>query len=151
MAVSSITRRSRTPKGLSLGVSNMPKISRRTALARGGRALTAAAILPLAGVSVEAHAAEGDAELLDLEAQVLRLIDGQNAGLCNNAQGDISEETLEHEDRLEAAIIRTAAHTPQGIAVKLRRQRYWLGDVMCDDTGLVDSALADLERLAGRA
>lgn len=127
------------------------KISRRETLARGGRALTAAAILPLAGVSVEAEAAEGDAELLDLEAQVLRLIDEQNAGLCNNAQGDISEEALEHEDRLEAAIMRTAARTPQGIAVKLRRARYWFGDVLCQDAGLVDSALADLERMAGRA
>ncbi len=133
----------------------MPKISRRAALARGGRALTAAAILPVAGLGPapwgEADAAEGDAELLDLEAQVLRLIDEMNAGLCKNAEGDISEEAIAHEDRLEAAIMRTVAHTPQGIAVKLRRQRYWLGDVMCQDTGLVDSALADLERLAGRA
>ncbi len=126
------------------------KLSRRETLARGGRALTVAAILPLAGVSVEAHAAEGDAELLDLEAQVLRLIGEQNAGLCNNAEGDVSEEAVEHEHRLEAAIMRTVAHTPQGIAAKLRRQRYWLGDVMCQDTGLIDSALADLERLARR-
>ncbi len=125
----------------------MPKISRRTALARGGRALTAAAILPLAGVSVEAHAAEGDAELLDLEAQVLRLVDEQNAGLCKNAQGDISEEAMIREDWLEAAIIRTAARTPQGIAVKRRRARYWLGEVLCEDTGLVESAIADLARM----
>ena len=51
----------------------MPKISRRAALARGGRALTAAAILPLAGVSVEAHAAEGDAELLGAIKRFKRL------------------------------------------------------------------------------
>ncbi len=95
--------------------------------------------------------AEGDAELLDLEAQVFRLIGEQNAGLCNNAQGDISEEAMIREDWLDAAIVRTAARTPQGIAVKLRRQRYWLGEVLCQDAGLVDSALADLERLAGRA
>ena len=106
----------------------MPKISRRTALTR----------------------AEGDAELLDLEAQLLRLVDEQNAGLCNNARGDISEEAMIREDWLEATIIRTAARTPQGIAVKLRRQRYWLGEVLCQDAGLVDSALADLERLAQR-
>ncbi len=129
----------------------MPKISRRAALAHGGRALTAAAILPLTGVSVEAHAAEGDAELLNLEAQVLRLIGEQHAGLCNNAQGDVSEEVVKREERLEAAIMRTAARTPQGIAVKLRRQRYWLGEVLCQPAGLVDSALADLERLARRA
>ncbi len=132
----------------------MPKISRRAALARGGRALTAAAILPVAGLGPapwgEADAAEGDAELLDLEAQVLRLIGEQNAGLCNNAQGDVSEEVVKREARLEAAIMRTAAHTPQGIAVKLRRQRYWLGDVMCGDVGLINSALADLKRLARR-
>ncbi len=131
----------------------MPKISRRAALARGGRALTVAAILPLAGVSVEAHAAEGDAELLDLEAQVLRLVDEQNAGLCNNAEGDVSEEVIAHEDRLEAAIMRTAAHTPQGIAVKLRRQRYWIEEIYCHDDAprFVGSALADLDRLLGRA
>ncbi len=128
----------------------MPKISRRAALARGGRALTVAAILPLAGVSVEAAAAEGDAELLDLEAQVLRLVGEQNAGLCNNAQGDISEEAMIREDWLEAAIMRTAARTPQSIAVKLRRARYWLGEVLCEDTGLVESAIADLARM-GRA
>ncbi len=128
----------------------MPKISRRTALARGGRTLTAAAILPVAVIAVEAGTAEGDAELLDLEAQVLRLIGEQNAGLCNNAQGDVSEEAVEHENRLEAAIMRHPARTLDGIAVKLRRQRYWLGEVLCQDTGLVDSALADLERLAQR-
>ncbi len=124
----------------------MPKISRRAALAGGGRALTVAAILPLAGVSVKA-----DAELLDLEAQVLRLIDEQNAGLCNNAEGDVSEEAIAHEDNLEAAIARHRARTLEGVAVKLRRQRYWLGEVLCQDAGLVDSALADLGRLARRA
>ncbi len=127
----------------------MPKISRRTALARGGRTLTVAAILPVIP-GLTAEAAEGDAGLLDLEAQVLRLLDEMNAGRCNNAQGDISEEAMIREDWLEAAIIRTAARTPQGIAVKLRRQRYWLGDVMCEDAGLINSALADLERLARR-
>ncbi len=112
----------------------MPEISRRTALARRRQAV----------------AAEGDAELLDLEAQLLRLVDEQNAGLCNNAQGDVSEEVVKREERLEAAIIRTAARTPQGIAVKLRRARYWLGEVLCEDTGLVESAIADLARM-GRA
>ncbi len=132
----------------------MPKISRRAALARGGRALTVAAILPLAGVSVEAAAAEGDAELLDLEAQVLRLIGEQNAGLCNNAQGDVSEEAIAHEDNLEAAIARHRARTLEGVAVKLRRQRYYLVDIACGDAGEVghlDSALADLDRLMRRA
>ncbi len=127
----------------------MPKISRRTALARGGRTLTVAAILPVIP-GLTAEAAEGDAGLLDLEAQVLRLLDEMNAGRCNNAQGDISEEAMIREDWLEAAIMRTAARTPQGIAVKLRRQRYWLGEVLCQDAGLVDSALADLGRLARR-
>ncbi len=51
----------------------MPKISRRTALARGGRALTAAAVFPIACVSVEAVAAEGDAELLGAIKRFKRL------------------------------------------------------------------------------
>ncbi len=126
----------------------MPKISRRTALARGGRALTVAAVLPLAGIP--AVAAEGDAELLDLEAQVLRLIGEQNAGLCNDAAGDVSSETVAREYGLESAIMQTPARTPQGVAVKLRRARYWLGEVLCEDTGLVESAIADLARM-GRA
>ncbi len=128
----------------------MPKMSRRTALARGGRAITVAAILPLAGIP--AIAAEGDAELLDLEAQVLRLIDEQNAGLCNNAQGDVSEEAIAQEDNLEAAIARHPARTLEGVAVKLRRQRYWIEEIYCHDDAprFVESALADLKRLARR-
>ncbi len=127
------------------------KISRRETLARGGRALTAAAILPLAGIP--ADAAEGDAVLLDLEAQVLRLIGEQNAGLCNNAEGDVSEEAIAREDNLEAAIARHPARTLDGIAVKLRRQRYWIEDIYCHDDAprFVESALADLDRLLGRA
>ncbi len=130
----------------------MPKISRRAALARGGRALTAAAVFPIAGVSVEAEAAEGDAELLDLEAQVLRLVGEQNAGLCNNAEGDVSEEAIAHEDNLEAAIARHRARTLEGVAVKLRRQRSWIEEIYCHDDAprFVESALADLERLARR-
>ncbi len=130
----------------------MPKISRRTALARGGRALTAAAILPvIPGLTVEA--AKGDAGLLDLEAQVIRLIDEQNAGLCNNAAGDVSEEAIAHEDNLEAAIARHPARTLEGVAVKLRRQRYWIEEIYCheDAPRFVASALADLERLSRRA
>ncbi len=128
----------------------MPNSSRRTAIRRGGQAVAVAAAFPVIS-NLTAEAAVGDAELLDLEAQVLRLLDEQNAGLCNNAEGDVSEEAIAHEDRLEAAIMRAVAHTPQGIAVKLRRARYWLGEVLCEDTGLVDSALADLERLSRRA
>ncbi len=132
----------------------MSKISRRTALARGGRALTAAAILPVALISAKADATEGDAVLLDLEAQVLRLIDEQNAGLCNNAEGDVFEEAVKREDNLEAAIARHPARTLEGVAVKLRRQRYYLVDIACGDAGEVghlDSALADLDRLLRRA
>ena len=129
------------------------KITRRTALARGGRALTVAALVPLAGVSSEARAAEGDAVLLDLEAQVLRLIGEQNAGLCNNAEGDVSEEAIAREDKLEAAIARHPARTLEGVAVKLRRQRYWIEEIYCheDAPRFVESALADLSRLAGMA
>ncbi len=130
----------------------MPKISRRTALARGGQAVAVAAILPVIP-NIAAKAAEGDAELLDLEAQVLRLIDEMNAGLCKNAQGDISEEAMTREEWLEAAIARLPARTLKGVAVKLRRQRYWIKDIYCHDDAprFVESALADLERLARRA
>ncbi len=127
------------------------KISRRETLVRCGRVFTAAAVFPIAGIP--AVAAEGDAELLDLEAQVLRLIGEQNAGLCNNAQGDVSEEAIAHEDNLEAAIARHRARTLEGVAVKLRRQRYWIEEIYCHDDAprFVESALADLARLLGRA
>ncbi len=129
----------------------MPKISRRTALARGGQAVAAAAVFPIAGTP--AVAAEGDAELLNLEAQVLRLIDEMNAGLCKNAEGDISDEALTREEWIEAAIARHPARTLEGIAVKLRRQRYWIEEIYCheDAPRFVASALADLERLSRRA
>ncbi len=130
----------------------MPEISRRTALTRGGQAVAAAAVLPVIS-NIAADAAEGDAELLDLEAQVLRLIDEMNAGRCNNAEGDVSEEAIAHEDNLEAAIARHPARTLEGVAVKLRRQRYWIEEIYCHDDAprFVASALADLERLAGRS
>ncbi len=127
------------------------KISRRETLARGGQAIAVAAVLPLACVPAKADAAGADAELLDLEAQVLRLIDEMNAGLCKNAEGDISDEALTREENLEAAIARHPARTLEGVAVKLRRQRYWIEDVCCEEAGFLDSALADLARLARRA
>ena len=130
----------------------MSNITRRTALTRGGQAVAVAAALPVIS-NIAADAAEGDAELLGLEAQVLRLIDEMNAGLCKNAQGDISDEALTREEWLEAAIARHPARTLEGVAVKLRRQRYWIEEIYCheDAPRFVASALADLDRLAGRA
>ncbi len=127
----------------------MPEISRRTALTRGGQAVAAAAVLPVIS-NIAADAAEGDAELLDLEAQVTRLNDEINAGL-HSIKGVITEETMAHVDNLEAAIARHPARTLEGVAVKLRRQRYWIEEYYCQDSGFVESALADLERLLGRA
>ena len=127
----------------------MPEISRRTVFTRGGQAVAAAAVLPVIS-NIAADAAEGDAELLDLEAQVTRLIDEIKAGL-HSIKGDITEEAMAHEDNLEAAIARHPARTLEGVAVKLRRQRYWIEEYYCQDSGFVESALADLERLLGRA
>ncbi len=127
----------------------MPEISRRTALTRGGQAVAAAAVLPVIS-NIAADAAEGDAELLDLEAQVTRLNDEISAGL-HGIKGDITEEAMALEDNLEAAIARHPARTLEGVAVKLRRQRYWIEEYYCQDSGFVESALADLERLLGRA
>ncbi len=124
----------------------MSKISRRTALARGGQAVAIAAALPV----MSNIAAEGDAELLDLEAQVLRLTDEINAGL-HSIKGDVTEEAVEHDDNLEAAIARHPARTLEGVAVKLRRQLYWVEEIYCQDARFIESALADLDRLLGRA
>ena len=51
----------------------MPKISRRAALARGGRAFTAAAAFPVIA-SVAASSAEGDVELLGAIERLKRLM-----------------------------------------------------------------------------
>ena len=127
----------------------MSKISRRTALGRGGQAVAIATVFPLACVSAKADATEGDAVLLDLEAQVLRLIDEVNAGL-HSSKGDVTAEAMAHEEDLEAAIARHPARTLEGVAVKLRRQRYWIEDICCQDAVFLESALADLQRLSGR-
>ena len=50
------------------------KITRRKALARGGQAVAVAAAFPIAGVSVEADAVEGDAELFAAIASLKRLM-----------------------------------------------------------------------------
>ena len=131
---------------------SITKISRREAIKRGGQVTAGAAFLS-AVPSLTADAAESDAVLLDLEAQVLRLIDEMNAGRCNNAEGDVSEEAIAREDNLEAAIARHPARTLEGVAVKLRRQRYQIVDISCgaEDAVFIESALADLERLSRRA
>ena len=51
----------------------MPKISRRTALARGGRALTVAAILPVAVTSAQAEVEADDAEVFKAYEEWQRL------------------------------------------------------------------------------
>ena len=51
----------------------MPKISRRTALTRGGRVLNVAAILPVAGLSAETSAPQEDVVLKRLSSLIAEL------------------------------------------------------------------------------
>ncbi len=127
----------------------MSKISRRKALARGGQIVAAAAAFPILP-HLTAKALESDAALLELEAQVTLLIDEINAGL-HSPNGNVTAAATTRELDLEAAIVRQPASGPIGIAVKLRRQRFHIEEYYCQDAKFIKSALADLDRLMGRA
>ncbi len=117
----------------------MPKISRRTALARGGRALTVAAILPVAGVSVEAEAkvdaAEGDAELLGAIDRLKRIMGeyvkvrdaAWAAGEKAEADPDKPPFPAEEMERLDAAGVKydvAQVHQESHAAVMEHRARF---------------------------
>ena len=132
----------------------MSKISRRTALTRCGKAVAAAAVLPVI-LNPTAEAAQGDAELVsmwhDYRAQITKL----NAALHRAEEGDA---LFAQASELVERILVTQARTPAGIAVKLKIAEEYesLEKDVRENPQLVMpravlSALADAERLAGRA
>ncbi len=142
----------------------MPEISRRAALARGGRALTVAAILPpLASVSVEADAAGDDAELVETWRRYSALMAEHEAALIaadragKTGVGDEkADASFAQASELRERILVTQARTPAGIAVKLKIAAEVDSMHAKEYPGLVVpravlSALADLERMAGGA
>ena len=93
-----------------------------------------------------------DAELLRVEAELLRLIEEINRDEHPVADGDTGDEAIERVAEMELVIAQHPAHTPAGVAVKVRRLRASYEEGKADwDRPLFDTALDALARLAGRA
>ena len=99
---------------------------------------------------------EPDAELLRLNAEYRVFLGELNAGKHRNPNGDVSDEARERMSGLEQKIADTPAATYAGIGVKLliavdNFPPLGPGEARCTDELNLESALADAERLAGRA
>ncbi len=97
-----------------------------------------------------------DAELLRLNAEYRTFLGEINAGQHRDSKGDLPDETVIHMCDLERKIAATPATTHAGIGIKLRIGVD--GFPPCDPGKTrdtidlnIESALADAERLAGRA
>ena len=127
------------------------KITRREALNRGGKVAVAAAVLPVIP-NVTADAA--DAAIVSMWHDYRALIDKLNAEDEAREADALFDQACELIER----ILVTQSRTPAGIAVKLKIAEEYeeLAEEAKDDPKLVMpravlSALADAERLAGRA
>ncbi len=93
-----------------------------------------------------------DTELLHLEAELLRFIEEIDAGKHPVADDDAVDEQVARVAEMELAIAQRPAHTPAGVAVKVRRLKVSSEDGETEwDRPLFNTALDALERLAGRA
>ncbi len=143
----------------------MPKITRRTALARGGQAVAVAAATAFPVISnTVADAAEGDAEMVSMWHKHCALEAKYNAAAIAADRaggfepGEKADALLEQAFELTERILVTPARTPAGIAVKLKSavlvddmEKDVKEEPMLTVPRAVLSALADAERLAGRA
>ena len=94
------------------------KTTRRNLLKGGGKAVAAAATLPV--IPNIAAGASQDAELLRLNAEYRTLLGEINAGKHYDADGDLSAEATDRRDDLERKIADTPAETVAGVATKIR-------------------------------
>ncbi|MFQ5927869.1 MAG: hypothetical protein ACE5MH_10600 [Terriglobia bacterium] len=95
------------------------------------------------------EAGSADTELLRLEAELLRLIEEINAGKHPVVDGDTGDEAMERVAEMELAIAERPAHTPAGVAVKVRRLRASYEGGKTDwDRPLFNTALDALARLS---
>ncbi|MEE8607610.1 MAG: hypothetical protein V3S55_08400 [Nitrospiraceae bacterium] len=97
-----------------------------------------------------------DTALLALEAELTTFRNEIDAGLHPEEGGDVPDPAIKHLDEIERKIAATPASTFVGIAIKLRIGVDNLdpldpGETRTTDELNLESALADLERLAGRA
>ena len=90
-----------------------------------------------------------DAELLRLEAELLRFIEEIDAGKHPVADDDAVDEQVARVAEMELAIAQRPAHTPAGVAVKVRRLKVSFEDGETKwDRPLFDTALDALARLS---
>ena len=126
-------------------------VTRREAMKHGGKAVVAAAVLPVIYI---ATSISEDAALVRMEKECFRLIGEINAGL-HSPDGDISDEVWDRRCDLVDAIADTPAHGLEGVAVKLRMAAYQIGGIagtpQTTEHGCVQTALETVERLAARA
>ena len=99
---------------------------------------------------------EPDAKLLRLNAEYRTFLGEINAGRHNDAKGEVSDEAQERMSSLEHKIAATPAETYAGIGIKLligvdNFCPLNPGETRTTDELNLESALADVERLAGRA
>ena len=125
------------------------KTTRRTVLKGGGKAVAAAAALPI--LSTMVLGANNDAALVRMEKEVSRLIDEINAGL-HSRDGDISDVVWDRRCDLVDAIADTPANGLEGVVVKLRMAAYQIGianNEYTTESECVLTALETVKRLAG--
>ncbi len=93
-----------------------------------------------------------DAELLRLEAELLRFIEEIDAGEHPVSDDDAEDHAIARMAEMELVIAQRPAHTPAGVAVKVRRLKASFEKGRAEwDRPLFNTALDALERLAGRA
>lgn len=120
----------------------------RRAFLKGAGAVTAGA-----AVSIPAIASVGpdhpDAELLALERQLLDIDAKLNTrGLLSDDEADV---VIEKHSAIERRIAAAPAHTPEGIAVKVRRMQAEMLVETDYDRDNFRTVLEALSRIAGRA
>jgi len=128
------------------------RTTRRNLLKGGGKAVAAAAALPV--IPNIAAGADQDAELLRLNAEYRALIAEQNAGKHRDESSDVTDESMERLNAIERKIADTPAETYAGIGIKLligidNFDPLDPGETRTTDELNLESALADAERLAG--
>ena len=130
-------------------------VTRREAMKHGGKAVVAAVVLPVVIGATASNAAANDTKLLDMWRQSKALYaKGNNYSIPDDEADKVFDRAME----LDELIIAMPAVTALGIAIKLQLAVNYEGlnmDVVENPQWFmpraVVNALADAERLAGRA
>lgn len=119
-------------------------MNRRQALKTGA----AVAVSATLGFPMTAKAENPDAELLALEKEIIQWIDEINTGDFNE---DEIDRRMDKISALESKIAESPAHSPAGVAVKLRRIRANDYDNSIWTEDWVETSIVALEGMTGGA